>query len=237
MDFEVKEKYNKLATFWDSVFLLDEKEKEELKKSIKGDEWKDFAPSKKLYDAASSLASSNKLLDYGCGQGWASIIAACNGCKDVTSVDVSTNAIDIVKIYKELFKVDKNIHAIHIDEMWLEKEEDNKYDGIICSNVIDVLPNPISMKIIDSIYRIAKPNATIIFGLNYYIDEEMKSKKELNINEDGELFVDGVLRMLNKSDKEWENIFTKYFKIIKLDHFAWPNETQEKRRLFYLKKE
>ena len=22
--------------------------------------------------------------------------------------------------------------------MWLEKEEDNKYDGIICSNVIDV---------------------------------------------------------------------------------------------------
>ena len=237
MEKEVKEKYDKLASFWDSVFACDENEIEEYKKSIKGDEWKEMAPSKKLFDACLSIANSKKVLDYGCGQGWASLIMACSGCIDITSVDVSKNAIKMLNVYKKLFNVEKTINAINIDDQWLKGEDSNKYDAVICSNVIDVLPFSISKEIIKEIYRITKANSTIIFSMNYYLDEEIRAKKGSDINEEGELFVDGILRLLNKSDEEWTNIFTKYFKLIKLEHFAWLGEKEERRRLFYLKKE
>ena len=162
---------------------------------------------------------------------------ACSGCNDITSVDVSKNAIKMLNVYKKLFNVEKNINAINIDDQWLKGEDSDKYDAVICSNVIDVLPFSISKEIIKEIYRITKANSTIIFSMNYYLDEEMRAKKGSDINEEGELFVDGILRLLNKSDEEWTNIFTKYFKLIKLEHFAWLDEKEERRRLFYLKKE
>ena len=44
------------------------------------------------------------------------------------------------------------------------------------------------------------------------------------------------LTTLFSSDEEWERIFAPFFTVDHLEHFAWPGETAEKRRLFHLRK-
>ena len=58
--------------FWNQVFELDDNAKEEYKKELSPADWKAFAPSEKLADVLiRELAAKEKVLDYGCGEGWA----------------------------------------------------------------------------------------------------------------------------------------------------------------------
>jgi len=50
------------------------------------------------------------------------------------------------------------------------------------------------------------------------------------------LYVNDVLRLVSLSDEEWTAIFSRYFKVIRLEHFSWQGEENETRRLFYLTK-
>ena len=98
--------------------------------------------------------------------------ASRNEAKDITAFDTSENAKNLALYYANYFKAN-NINYISGDDNWLKNEEDNKYDGIICSNVLDVLPIEISKDIIKNLYRIAKKDALVIIGLNYYVDEKI----------------------------------------------------------------
>ena len=230
----MNEKYTKLRDFWDSAFLLSPEEKEKYRLELKSEDYIEFAPSENLANACLTLKGN--VLDYGCGSGWASIIMAKHNIS-ITSVDVSKNGIDALKFYSDVFEVNDKINAFTIDENWLSKEEDNKYDGIFSSNVLDVVPNDMAISMIKEFSRISKKGATIIIGMNFYIDKDMASSRGLELNSDNELYVDGVLRLLNKSDEEWKKEFSKYFTVTKIEYFAWPNEKVEKRRIFYLKNE
>lgn len=232
---DTKKKSKDLIKFWDNAFALDDVSKEEIKKGIKDEDYLSFAPSKKLLDAAKSLSSRKNVLDYGCGTGWASIVIAKNGCKNVTSVDVSPNAISALSFYSDIFQIKDNINPLVIDEDWLSKVEDNKFDAIISSNVLDVIPLEITKNIIKEFARITSKDAKIVIGLNFYLDEEKAKERGMNLT-DNELYVDGVLRLLNKKDEEWIELFSPYFNVEKLDYFAWPNEPKESRRLFILNK-
>ncbi|MBR6006402.1 MAG: methyltransferase domain-containing protein, partial [Clostridia bacterium] len=52
----------------------------------------EMAPSEKLMKAAAELGARKKVLDLGCGNGWAACIAAKAGCGDVTAADPAPNA-------------------------------------------------------------------------------------------------------------------------------------------------
>ncbi len=229
---DVQEKYKNLVDFWNSVFDMSEEDKKKTKENLKDDDYKDFAPSKKLYDAAKKLGSKNKVLDYGCGSGWASIICAKSGCGDITSVDPAPNAIEALNFYSDLFNVSSNINSKVIDKEWLNKEDDNKYDGIISSNVLDVIPFDLTKEIIREFARITKKGALVIIGLNFYLDEEKAKSRGMDLV-NNELYVNGVLRLLNKKDSEWIDLFSDYFDLEKLEYFAWAGEEKESRRLFY----
>ena len=185
----MNEKYTKLRDFWDSAFLLSPEEKEKYRLELKSEDYIEFAPSEKLANACLTLKGN--VLDYGCGSGWASIIMAKHNIS-ITSVDVSKNGIDALKFYSDVFEVNDKINAFTIDENWLSKEEDNKYDGIFSSNVLDVVPNDMAISMIKEFSRISKKGATIIIGMNFYIDKDMASSRGLELNSDNELFVDGV---------------------------------------------
>lgn len=229
------DKNKKLQEFWNQVFLMDENTKKEIKENIKEDDYIHLVPSEKLLNAVKALSKSKNVLDYGCGNGWASIILAKNGCSQVTSVDTSINSIDSLKFYASIFNT-KNINAFSIDFNWLSKEDESKYDGLICSNVLDVVDEDTSNMIIKELNRVLKKHSKAIIGLNYYLTSEKIKEKNLKLENGKELYIDGVLRLLNKSDEEWQEELKKYFKIIKLEYFAWPNESKETRRLFYLEK-
>ena len=221
-----------LIKFWDSALTLSEEEKEEIK-NAKDMDYKQMAPAAKLCDAAEALCSCKKALDYGCGSGWASIIASKSGCADVTAVDIGENIIDMVKAYADAFGA--KINAFSISPDWLKTIPDQTFDGVICSNVLDVVPLETSKEIIKELARVSTPDAKIIIGLNFYMPPEVTVQRGMPLEEDKYLFVNGVLRLLSLKDEDWVGLFSPYFYVEKLDYFAWPGEPKETRRLFYLK--
>lgn len=215
-----------LVSFWNDCFNNNDK--------IEVTDYKTLAPSKKLYDALEILSKEDKVLDYGCGHGWASIILAKVGCKDVTASDMAPNAIKMAKEYSKAYQVDSNINFKLINDDYLNNELDSYYDGVFCSNVLDVVPMDVSQSIIKFLHRVVKENGLVIIGLNYYLDLD-KAPNGFKVI-DKNVYINDILRLVSLTDEEWVNIFSEYFTIEKTIHFSWPNENVERRRIFYLRK-
>ena len=222
--------FKNVTEYWNRVFSTISNDKVSVSANLSV-----LAPSKKLYDAVSFLSICHKLLDYGCGNGWASIIAAKSGCKSVTAVDTSAEAIKLVRRHSKAYKID-SITVANIDPDWLETVQEGAYDGFFCSNVIDVVPLEIAEEIIKQSYRVTTPDARVIISMNYYLSKEEADKRNMNMDDDGQVFVDGVMRLLSRSDQQWIELFSPYYEVEKLEYFSWPNETVERRRLFHLRK-
>ena len=232
----MNDKNLKLQEFWNQVFLMDENAKNEIKNSVKEDDWLNLSPSDKLTEALKYLKDCENVLDYGCGNGWASIVAVKQGAKHVTAVDTSKNGIDALQFFANLFGLNNSLNAFPIDFDWLSNQKQDQYDGLVCSNVLDVVDEDTSNAIIKDLNKVLKEGSKIIIGLNYYISAERAKEKGIVFENGNELYVNGVLRLLNKSDEEWIKAFEKYFKLVKIDYFAWSGEEKETRRLFYLQK-
>lgn len=97
--------------------------------------WRNFLP-------------SSKILDLGCGQGIDSLFLAKNDFS-VTAIDSSDVAINQIKIKKDEFKLD-NLELIcgDINDFNIEK---NKYQVIICRNVLNFLDKDKSLRILKSL--------------------------------------------------------------------------------------
>ncbi len=226
---------DKIIDFWDSALKLSEEDKKEAYEYDK-DDWKEMAPSEKLFLAAASLGNRKKVLDFGCGNAWAGIIAAKSGCNDVTAVDPAQGAVETAQIYADVFGAKDHMNIFCADINRLKETPANTYDGFICSNVIDVIPAEAAGEILRETARIVTEDASVIIGMNYYISPESAAEKGIELKDGNRLYVDGILRMVSRSDEEWSDIFGKYFKVERLEHFAWPGESDERRRLFYLKR-
>ena len=222
-----------LVRFWDEAIALKDEEKGKEDELAKSD-YRELAPSPKLYEAAKGLGKRERVLDYGCGSGWASIIAAKEGCPNVEAVDLGQRIAEAAEFYAKAFGVGEAVHAKTVPADYLASVESDTYDGLICSNVLDVVPMQTAKEIIAQFSRIVKDDAEVIVSLNYYFSPEMAAKRGIAL-EEGYLFQDGVLRLHSLSDAEWEEAFAPYFLIRKLDYFAWPGEARETRRLFFLK--
>ncbi len=230
---DIKKVNSDLVEFWNEAIKLPEDYKEQVKNSSDNSVM-DLVPAQKLFDAVKELGSCKKVLDYGCGSGWGAFVAASSGCKDVLAVDLGQDIIDSLRFYAEVLKLD--VKSEVIDENWIKSAPSMTYDGLICSNVLDVVPLETAEMIIKEMARITTSNAKIVIGLNFYMSEEMASKRKIELVDGMYLFVNNVLRLSSLSDDEWKNIFAPYFDVVKLDHFAWEGEPVESRRLFVLKK-
>ena len=221
----------KLVDFWDKAFAMSDEDRAEVSKA--GPEgWKELAPSAKLFDAACSLGRKKKVLDYGCGSAWASIIAAKSGCPDVTAVDAAPGALKAAAFYAKLYGVQAQLHTACGGLSWFNSVKTGTFDGIICSNVLDVVPPETSQAIIAEIARAAAPGATVIIGLNFHLSQKTAEERGMKLADGTSLYVDGVLRLVSRSDDEWTRLFEPHLTVENLDHFAWPGEASETRRLF-----
>ena len=230
---DAKKVNSDLVAFWNEAIKLPEDYKEEVRKATDKSVM-DIVPSQKLYDAVKELGSCKKVLDYGCGSGWGAIVAASNGCKDVLAVDLGKNITDAAKFYADVLGV--NIKTEVIDENWIKNVPACTFDGLVCSNVLDVVLLETAENIVKEMARIITSDAKIVIGLNFYMSKEMAKKRNIELVDDMYLFVNDVLRLSSLSDDEWKIIFAPYFEVVKLDYFAWEGEEKESRRLFVLKK-
>lgn len=97
--------------------------------------WKNFSP-------------DSKILDLGCGQGIDALFLSKNSFS-VTAIDSSAVAINQIKIKKDEFKLD-NLELIcgDINDFNIEKD---KYQAIICRNVLNFLDKDGALKILNRI--------------------------------------------------------------------------------------
>ena len=234
MNETLKKDYETTKSFWNSAFFMDE----DAKKAAESGErnWETIAPSKKLFHAAQSLGQCEKMLDYGCGRGWAAIIAAKSGCANVTAVEVSENAAESARFHAKLHGVEERVSVQCVSDAWIGEVAAESYDGIFCSNVLDVIPEIVAESIIANFARIARKNAPVIIGMNYYMQPKENPEKKMTIKNGNHVFLDDVLRLVSRTDEEWTETFSRYFAVERLEHFAWPGEENERRRLFYLRK-
>ena len=99
-----------LLAFWDRTLALTEEDRATANEAGPED-YVELAPCEKLIEAARSLGGKKRVLDYGCGNGWAAIIAAKAGCKDVTAADPAAGAAESAGFLAELFGVSDRVHA------------------------------------------------------------------------------------------------------------------------------
>ena len=93
-----------------------------------------------------------------------------------------------------------------------------------------------SQEIIRQSARIVTEDADLFFGLNYYLSPETAASKGMSLSEGNRLYLDGVLRLVSRTDAEWTSLFAPWFTVETLEHFAWPGEKEARRRLFHLRK-
>ncbi len=224
-----------LLAFWDKAFTIPEEEKEAARREGAGN-IEDMAPSEKLLRAVCELGACKRVLDYGCGNGWAAVAAAKSGCEDVTAADAAPNAAEAAGFIAELFDVSDRVHPVLSYDGWLASVPEGTYDGLILSNVLDVVPPETAEELLRLICRAAAPGARVVIGLNYYLSPEAAGEKSMGFEDGRMLYVDGVLRLVSRTDEEWAELFSPFFTVERLEHFAWPGETEERRRLFRLRK-
>ena len=223
-----------LIRFWDQTFALSEEQKAQI--LHQKEDWKELAPSEKLFLAAQSLGRRETVLDYGCGTGWAAIIAAQSGCADVTAVDAAPAAVNAARLHAERYGVADRIRFEGAGSGWLQRVPSETYDGIFCSNVLDVIPSETAEEILRETARVLKRDGSMIVGLNYYLSPEAAAARGIKLTDGNRLYMDGILRLISRTDEEWTECFLPWYAVEKLTHFCWPGEENETRRLFRLRK-
>ena len=198
-------------------------------------DWRDLAPSPKLFDAARSLRDCENALDYGCGSGWAGILMAKCGCRRVTCADPAPNAVETVKRGAARYRVEDRVRGVLASDAWLSGMPDGSYDGFFCSNVLDVVPLEMAEEILRHAARVVKPGGPVIISLNYCMLPERIGELGLDCRDGNRIYMGGVLRLVNRTDGEWIGLLERYLTVERLEHFAWPGEATEARRLFYLR--
>ncbi len=234
MDERIAETNRRLIAFWDGAFTQTEEEKEQARQ-LGAELWRDLAPSEKLFRAACALGSCRRVLDYGCGSGWAAIAAAKSGCPEVTAADPAPAAVEAARFYAALCGAEDRMRAVPAGPGWLSTVPAGSYDGFFCSNVLDVVPPETAEEILREAARIVSGDAQLVVGLNYWLSPEAAVQRGLELTEGNRLVLNGVLRLVSRTDEEWAALFSRFFTVESLEHFAWPGETAETRRLFRLK--
>ena len=230
--------YAQSLNFWNNAFTLSEEDREKHKNEITADsDPAAIGISRQLAEFVKvNLAHCTKVLDYGCGEGWAGMSLSRQGCGDVTCVDPAPNAIETVKYLAALYGIDKGFNAMAVSVDWLGTQPDESYDGIVCTCVLDVVPAVVCADIVKNLARVCKKGGSAVIGLNYYAEPVDKPEKNIYIKNGNELYLDGILRMVSRTDDEWKQLFSPYFDTEKLEYYAWNSESEPKRRMFVVKK-
>jgi len=112
---------------------------------------------------------SGTIIEYGCGSGSLLInLAKEERFSSVTGVDISENLLDSVnKAWEKLdISKEKSIDLFLPTNDTLPYIKDNTFDVVICCATIEHVINPYT--VLDELYRIAKPGATLICSVPNY---------------------------------------------------------------------
>jgi ubiquinone/menaquinone biosynthesis C-methylase UbiE len=152
-----------------------------------------------------------EVLDVACGNGLCLIETKIIGekIKKGLGFDSSKNAIENAKMIVSNSKID-NLNFIIGNDEYLNTLSDESYDGIFCSNFLDVIPDEISKRVIKNIKRIQKAGGLLLLKFNFYLSADLINKLRMEKVSDNCYAINGVFRANNKTTEEWLTFFPNY---------------------------
>jgi len=173
------------------------------------------------------------ILDVGMGSGYGVFTAALAGTKvkNIIGIDPSENAVKYVNGVVNLSGL-HNIECFLGDHSLLSDWRAESFDGIICSNVLDVVPSETSDKIASEIVRLLKPGGLFLLKLNFYLTDELIKKLNMVEIEENGYSINGIMRGLNRTIEEWKNIFDGFSVLEESEYERIPNGPKDRIVLF-----
>lgn len=196
----------------------------------------DFKVENSLDQALKEIGDEcERVLDIASGSGYALFKAFILGSKMNYGIglDSSVNAINFCKDSAKFSNI-KNLHFIWGDESYLEQIESDSFDGIICSNFLDVVDESVSKKVISEIKRILKPQGKLLLKLNFHLTDEWIEKLKMTEVKEKTFEMNGVIRAYNLSSEEWIERLAP-LSLIKTDEFL-RHESLPMDRIFVFQK-
>lgn len=225
-DGELRE-YDASIALWDKVFT-------ECKLEDLSNEKLEVEP---LFDDCLKLFANacTRVLDYGCGTG--DVLFQLMEIKELIyglGIDKSEKGIEYCN------KMAMLNHFRHLDFVagdieQLKQIEENSFDGIILSNVLDVVPYEVAVSIMKELVRILVKGGHMFVKLNPYYSKEKLIEYGFECLRDNLYTDEGVLRLRQVDTLTWHKKFERQFEIER--YLEFPYSWQEgMNRLFLLKK-
>ncbi len=176
---------------------------------------------------------SERILDFGCGDGTLLFMCALQGTQFHIGIDLSEKAIEKANIRKGKFSPGSfNFIWGGVEE--LKAIKDASQDAVILSNILDNLyPQDVDF-VLREVNRILNVNGKVLVKLNPLITETQIEEWQIKII--GEDLLDDGFLLLNKTDREWQALLTRYFLIHDSTEIVYA-EREQTNRLFMLLKE
>lgn len=179
---------------------------------------------------------TSRVLDFGCGTG--DIIFQYMQDfpkKKGVGIDEAEKGITFAKETAKMSQYDR-LHFFTGDSVMLEDFEEGEFDGIILSNVLDVMPEEMDEKVLKRLDRVLANGGYWFVKLNpYYSVKEIKDldyeKEAPHLYEE-----DGILRLHQETTNHWKKIFERYGVIVRYMEFVYPWQ-KGLNRLFLVKKQ
>lgn len=162
---------------------------------------------------------SERVLDLGTGAGYGLLTTKLLGQKVAYAlgIDPSANAINYLKELCHQSEID-GIDLRQGDHQILKDFEDESFDGIVCSNTLDVVPLETSNAMIEEITRLLKPGGLFVMKLNFYLTEALIERIKMEEVAPNTYALNGVIRGLNFTTDEWIAKF-EGFDLVKQSEF------------------
>ena len=213
--------YQRCITFWDQVFSQESDALPNV--ATTGNDSLDRA-------IMWICKGTNRVLDFGCGNGSMLFLCARNGTSEHIGFDLSQEAISCAK--RKSKHVQSGTFTFQQGGVeLLSAIPDASLDAIILSNIIDNLYPEDAVRLIGECARILKRNGKALVKLNPYLTQ--RQIEDWNIHPiSGNLLDDGLL-LWNNTTEEWRAFFSEDF-AIHLETEVYYPEHEQTNRLFNL---
>lgn len=184
----------------------------------------------------SYINPSSKILDFGCGSGWALMeIYLTTKFKEGLGIDPSGNGILYATKSAEISHM-SNLSFIQGDEKALIKYP-SYFDFVITINTLDVVPDEVVSSIINSLHKTIKDDGYLVVCLNPSFTNDVLTNVIKLVKDDKKdcYYRDNILRCNNKSTDMWCKLFSDLFNVVDVLEFSL-GEASYKRRMIILKK-
>ena len=165
---------------------------------------------------------TTNVLDFGCGTGDISFqYLQYQPTHKVLGIDASKTGIEFATETARLSDY-KTATFLEGTDHTVKQLEENSFDGVILSNVLDVMPKDVSKEVVEDLERVLKPGGYWFIKMNpYYSKEELESfgyeNMGNNIYEENH-----VMRLRQATTNYWKERFTRFGKEIIYLEFEYP---------------